>query len=238
MRIGNVFCILIFVGFVNVLPRAADAFDITGGRPWADRTGPGVTLSLGFNNCLDEYCDDVWDTALSIGSHVGFYYQIIPNAAIYVDVHMGHIRSDMDGRDDDSGFMFQSNAGGEFHLPITGWVAPYFGFGIGFAYVGVWGDVTRPGFLPNDDFHHALFGFNFDLKFGANFYPFSRLPTFGLGPIFRFGFPIWTKACGEYNGVDECDDIDELNVGFNPMGIDDDDDPVLFFFGVNAKYGF
>ncbi|MCP4603877.1 MAG: hypothetical protein GY847_25715 [Proteobacteria bacterium] len=231
-----------FSALVTVSPNEADAYDITGGSAWANRVGPGLSFSLGLNGCLRDQCDDEWDTGVSIGSTVGIYYRAIPNLVIFIETHIGHIPVDAEEEfpfldvDNDNGMVLQVTGGAEFHIPLTGWVAPYFGFGMGYAYAGVWGEIDRP-VGGNDDFHFSLHGIDFQLRFGADFYPFSRVPNFSLGPIFLMSFPYWPKACREVDSIDdgdrECDDVDDMDLFF-----DDDETPFIFYFGISGRYGF
>jgi len=245
MVFDKIFFAAAFVVIVSMLPFSANAFDITGGAPWQARVGPGLSASVGINGCLRDYCDDAWDTGASIGATVGFFYRIIPNLVVFAEIHTGHIPADFDGNrwggwadvDNDNGLAFQVTGGAEFHLPLAGWVAPYMGFGMGFAYLGVWGEVDD---LPGDqdgDFHGSLRGLDFQLKFGADFYPFSRVPNLSLGPVFNLGLPYWIKGCWKQDfGPDddeECDDVDD-----EPFDIDDDETPFILYFGVLLRYGF
>jgi hypothetical protein len=228
--------VLFFVGFY-VWAQKANAFDMTGGQVWRDRVGPGLSFSLGINGCAREYCDDVWDTGASIGATVGFLYRIIPNLVVFVDIHTGHIPTDFDSGDSaldvdhDNGFAFQVTGGAEFHLPITGWLAPYGGFGMGFAYLGVWGEYDLP---DNPEFHSSLRGLDFQMRFGADFFPFSRVPNLSMGPALFLGLPFWITMCSESDNSDEeCDEPDDM-VG----NIYDDDLPFIVYFGVMGKYMF
>lgn len=224
--------VLIISAVLAVLAASVEsrAWSIRGDRIWAQRTGPGVSFSMGLNNCTDDYCDDFWDTNTSIGAFVGFYYQIITNAAVYVDIHTGHLGVDMDGRNDDAGLMFHVSGGGEFHVPIVGWASAFTGFGIGFAYLGAWTEWDRVG-DDDEEEHFALFGFNFDLKFGGLFYPFSRVPHLGFGPILRFSIPKWIRHCydnfREAGGRDDCSEPEEFR--------DDDDLPRMVYFGIMGR---
>ncbi|MDJ0765467.1 MAG: hypothetical protein QNJ97_20975 [Myxococcota bacterium] len=235
----NIFILMISL-LLTVLPSAGAAFDVTGGHTWYNRTGPGLSFSLGINGCAREYCDDVWDTGASIGATLGFFYRVIPNLVIFADIHTGHIPVDYDSGlpfgvgdlDDDNAFVFQATAGAEFHLPITGWLAPYAGFGMGFAYMGVWGDIEGGG-----DLHGSLRGVDFQLRFGADFFPFSRIDNLSFGPALYFGLPYWSKMCYEVESDlvnnDDCDDPDDM------VGDDYDDElPFIVYFGIMGKYHF
>ncbi len=230
MKMKKIAAIAFAVLAVTLVVETGQAFDITGGSAWRRRTGPGLSFGLGLNNCLRDICsdNDYLDTRASIAAMIGFFYRIIPNLVIYVDVQTGHVGVNARGADDDNAFMFHASAGGEFHLPLTGWVAPYTGFGMGFAYLGAWWKIA------GDDYHVALLGLNFDLKIGADFFPFSSVPNLSLGPIFRFGFPVWITGCqDEEYWEDKCDDVDDIGY-FD----DEDDRPHLFFTGVIGRYKF
>ncbi len=239
MKIKKAISTLCFAAFIIGMPSAALAFDITGGPAWRNRVGPGLSFGLGLNGCARDYCDRDLDTGASIGATFGFFWRIIPNLVVFGELHTGHIPADMDRYagiwdvDNDNVFAFQATGGAEFHLPLTGWVAPYAGFGMGFAYLGIWGDFD----IDNDEeFHGSLRGLDFQLRFGADFYPFSRVPSLSLGPVFYFGLPYWVKACWEQefgDGDRECDDPDD-----EPFDLDDDDTPFIVFIGVGMRYGF
>ncbi len=237
MQMRKAISVLCFVAFIIGTPRTALAFDVTGGSTWQDRVGPGISFSVGLNGCARDYCDDVWDTGVSIGATVGFFWRIIPNLVVFGEMHTGHIPADADrfyrlGEvDNDNAFAFQATAGAEFHLPLTGWVAPFAGFGMGFAYLGLWGEYDTV--ISDEEFHNSLRGLDFQLRFGADFYPFSRVSSLSLGPVFFFGLPYWTNACWEVDGDRECDDPDDL-----PFDIDDDDTPFIIYIGVGMRYGF
>ncbi|MCP4679679.1 MAG: porin family protein [Deltaproteobacteria bacterium] len=242
MALGKVFFAAAFIVVISVLPVSASAFDITGGAPWQARVGPGLNFSLGLNGCLRDFCDDTLDTSVSIGATAGFFYRIIPNLVVFGEIHTGHIPTDIGDTvfgfgadvDSDNGFAFQLTGGAEFHLPLAGWVAPYMGFGMGFAYLRVGGEVDYPG-NENEDFHGSLKGLDFQLRFGADFYPFSRVPNLSLGPILNVGMPLWLEQCIDDGDDEECDDPDDFP---EPWEIDDDDTPFIVFFGVQMRYGF
>ncbi|MCP4602918.1 MAG: hypothetical protein GY847_20785 [Proteobacteria bacterium] len=215
--------------------RGTNNWDLTGGPPWENRTGPGIMIAVGGNDCTDEHCDDMWDTSFfgSIAGTIGFFYRIIPNLVLLVDIHFGYVNTDMkinEGRDkysldDDSGFLFQAVGGAEFHGPITGWLDAYVGLGIGFSLLNTRGD------KPNNsgEYHESLRGVNFELRTGVDIYPFSRIPTFGTGPFFRLGLPYWAKGCIQDGNLESCNDPDDMS--FNAL-------PFLVHFGLAFKYGF
>lgn len=225
----------LLVAFLVAAPSGAVAFDITGGPVWQNRVGPGISFSLGLNGCMREYCDDEWDTGVSIGATVGFLYRIIPNLVVFADIHTGHIPVDYESPvdvDNDNAFVFQITGGAEFHLPVTGWLSPYFGFGMGFAYLGVWGEFDLQ---DNPEFHGSLRGLDFQLRTGADFFPFSRLPSFSLGPAIYWSLPYWITMCQESDLDDgeECDDPEDMV----PENLDDDL-PFILYFGIAGKYTF
>jgi hypothetical protein len=229
----------LFIVFSVAAPLKAHAFDVTGGQVWHNRVGPGLSFSLGLNGCLRDYCDDVWDTGASIGSTVGFFYRIIPNLVVFADLHTGHIPVDYDSPvdvDKDNGFVFQATGGAEFHLPVTGWVAPFAGFGMGFAYLGVWG---KYDIQNSPEFHGSLRGLDFQLRFGADFFPFSQAPSLSIGPVLYWSIPHWITMCSKDERInyDECDDPDDMldNAFLNNY---DDDLPFILYFGVAGKYKF
>lgn len=215
------------------------SFDITGGPAWQLRTGPGVMLSLGGNTCLREFCDEVWDTGFfgSFGASYGFFYRIIPNAVAFAELHTGYIHTEREidpsaeKLKDDGGFLFQLTVGGEFHLPVTGWLDPYAGLGIGFAHLGLSADYKNQ---PGDEIRDSLNGFNFEMRVGVDVYPISSIPTLGIGPQMRMGFVAWPDGgvCSD-NGMlglkDACGDDSELK---------GEERPFLFHLGLAAKYAF
>ncbi len=215
------------------------AFDITGGPAWQLRTGPGVMLTLGGNTCLREYCDEVWDTGFfgSFGASYGFFYRIIPNAVAFAELHTGYIHTEREidplGNPlrDDGGFLFQLTVGGEFHLPVTGWLDPYAGLGIGFAHLGLDAEYKDQ---KNDTIKDSFNGFNFEMRVGVDVYPISSLPTLGVGPQMRLGLVAWPDqgVCSDNDltGLEDQCGNDSAAVGA--------DRPFLFHLGLAAKYGF
>ena len=235
---------IILMTILLATPTATKAFDVTGGRAWEDRVGPGLTVSIGLNGCARGYCDEVWGTGASFGSTVGFYWRVIPNLVIFGDSHFGHIPVDVRHsryfRDWDvyheTGFVFQTTGGAEFHLPITDWVAPYAGMGIGFAYLGMWGDDYTH--RVHRGFHYSLRGIDFQMRFGADFYPFKKVPQLGIGPLLQVGIPAWITACYEqdWDGYKRCDDPDSLALG--DIRVRDGYSPIIVYFGAGMRYGF
>jgi hypothetical protein len=226
---------------VTLAPKQSSAFDITGGSVWENRVGPGIAVGLGLNGCVDGICRRDWGTRYSIGGIVGFHYRLIPNVVVFGDIHAGHIGVDYDYAqwdvEKDNGFIFEVNAGGEFHVPITGWLAPYAGFGIGWAYVGSWAHTS------NNDYHFRFTGLDLQPRIGADFFPFSQVENLSLGLALFLSFPVWIRACAEDDGDQECnhpDEADDINAG--PINLVPsnrrDDLPKLVFFGILAKYWF
>jgi len=213
----------------------AGAFDVTGGMTWQDRTGPGFGAALGINGCTRDWCDD-WDTTASIGTVLEFFWRVIPNVVIFFDLHIGHIPADADAFfvDDDDVMALQLTTGAEFHLPVAAWVAPYIGLGFGYAFWGVWGESDVMG-LMSEDFYLGLHGVDFQLRFGADFYPFSSMHNLAIGPALYVGMPYWVEMCIDIDkGIDECDEPDDM------MGYDTDQEdlPIIVFFGGMLRYGF
>lgn len=228
-RIFTCFVIAICLTIFQAAP--AEAWEFTGGAPWQNRVGPGIMLGMGGNSCTGETCDD-FDIEFggSFGATVGFFYRVIPNLSLFADVHFGYLNSDIDLLDDDSGFLFQGIAGAELHIPLTDWLDTYLGLGLGYAYL------AGNGESGSADGHLDLKGFDFELRFGTDVYPFSRVPTLGAGLLFRFGMPVWLEACQEidtpFGDSSRCDDPDEF------AWFDDDEPPFLVHFGMALKYGF
>jgi hypothetical protein len=208
---------------------------IDGGEPWQNRVGPGVQLAIGGNTCTDDFCDSTMDVKFfgSFGSTVGFFYRIIPNVVAFGDLHFGYIRTNYDGGlEKDRGFLFQFTLGGEFHAPITGWLDAYLGLGLGYALLRFKGETDAWG-----EQVLSYRGLNIELKIGADVYPLSSLPTFGVGLQFRYGFAAWIRACVKYEDDDEfyCSkpEVQEAE-GMDNIA----QDPFLIFFGIAARYGF
>jgi hypothetical protein len=211
-------------------------WSITGGKAWEDRVGPGVMLALGGNTCTDDYCDDTLDVKLigSFGSTIGFYYRLIPNLVFFADLHFAYMNTDYtDLLKDDRGFLFQVTGGAEFHAPFTGWFEAYLGAGVGFALLRAKGNTLSGDFKRVE----SLRGVNIEMKIGADVYPFSRVPTLGMGPLFKMGFAIWPTACVEMDGDRWCDSPDVVSEQDDDMG-DVDETPFIIFIGLSAKYGF
>jgi hypothetical protein len=230
--------VVLFCAVTAAALPASALWVITGGEVWAKRTGPGITLALGGNTCTDDYCDSDIDVKLigSFGSTLGFYYRLMPNLGLYADFHVGYVNTNYNGGvdviKDDKGFIFQTTFGAAFHAPITGWLDAYVGLGLGYALLRF-----KANYDDRWDMVLSLRGFNTELKIGADVYPISSAPTFGVGPIFRLGFTAWPKACVKQDdedfvcrGTDEHDDLD----GFDRL----DNTPFLIFVGLQARYGF
>jgi hypothetical protein len=213
-------------------------WDITGGQSWEGRTGLGLMIGVGGNDCTDDYCTELWDTRFfgSIGGFVGVFYRLIPNLSVFADFHLGYINTDTSWGEDDGGMLIQLIAGGEFHAPITGWLDAHLGLGLGFAHLRTQTERADGGAAGS-----RLNGFDIELRFGTDVYLFSAVPTLGLGPYFKLGFPIWLGQCVEGLGpsgeVDECGDPGSFDDLGQP-GLKQDDLPFLVHFGLGAKYGF
>ncbi|MDD5309260.1 MAG: outer membrane beta-barrel protein [Deltaproteobacteria bacterium] len=230
---------------ITAAAQSTIAWDITGGREWQNRTGPGIMAGIGGNDCTDHYCDDHrWDTSFfgSIGGTLGFFYRIIPNAAVFVDGDLGYMNTSLDNMDDDKGMLFELVAGGEFHVPATGWLDPYMGFGMGFAYLGGWATTKIHGnqYIHSLDYYESLKGFDFEIKIGVDVYPFSSVPNLALGPMFRLGMPLWLDVCIDIeDGYDECkspDDMEDELQAYRVGDFDKGDLPFLVHFGLYMKY--
>ncbi|MCP4679563.1 MAG: hypothetical protein GY854_29545 [Deltaproteobacteria bacterium] len=247
VRIGVAIAVLLGCLTIShsAMAQRSDSWVLTGGPPWEARVGPGIMLAVGGNDCTNDLCDDVLDTSFfgSIGGTAGFFYRIIPNLVVLLDVHLGHVNTDMisdtgpDEHDleDDRGFLFQAVTGAEFHGPITGWLDTYIGLGIGFAYL------KASGKYNNDDADGDLLlsfrGLDFELRTGVDVYPFSAIPTLGMGVLFRLGMVYWPKACIEHNS-DTFMDQDECRNPDNADWLDDEDLPFLVHLGFAFRYGF
>lgn len=210
-------------------------WSLTGGKPWEDRVGAGVSLAVGGNDCTDDYCDDQLDTRLlgSFGTTLGGFYRIIPNLVVFLDFHVAYMNTDYTALlRDDRGFLFQVTGGAELHTPFTGWFEAYAGLGFGYALLRAKGQRLTDGAERVE----SLRGVNFELKIGADVYLFSRVPTLGFGPLFRLGFVVWPTACVHENKESVCDDPDVLGERDDMAYIDET--PFLVFIGLAARYGF
>lgn len=241
----KILLVLILLGTMGAAtPAAARAkivWDRTGGPVWSQRSGPGIGGVLGINQCLREYCDHHWDTVPSIALTGMFIYRFMPNFAIFVDAHIGHLGARLDPRfyEHDGGVLFGATGGGEFHLPIGTWLDPYVGFGMGYSFLGLFGKYKDVN--SNPDYSMRLHGLNLEMRTGIDFFFVKKAPTFSLGPQFRIGFPVWLKACWGDGPADQCTDPDNLYDNRDPryrLGFHDHESPYLFHFGVAAKYGF
>jgi len=222
-------CLILVISLGIAVSAQAQQWELTGGPPWENRVGPGIMLAIGGNDCTDDFCDDVWDTSFfgSIAGTVGFFYRIIPNVVVLVEIHTGYIKTDAGWVDNDKGFLFEVTPAAEFHGPITGWLDTFIGLGVGFAYLGFWGED-----FVDTNMHHSLRGLNFEVRTGVDVYPFSKVPNLGGGVLFRLGLSYWPKMCVEVRDADECDEPDDLSVDHN------DDLPFLVHLGLTVKYGF
>jgi len=240
MRTGIAAAVLLLVIGLRADPAAAQGVDVgwslTGGESWEGRTGLGLMLGVGGNDCTDDYCSELWDSRFlgSIGGFVGVFYRLIPNLSFFADFHLGYIRTTPSWAEDDRGVLVQITAGGAFHAPITGWLDAHLGLGLGFAHLGMHGTLVDDG----RDAGGKLNGFNIEARFGADVYLFSAVPTLGLGPYFKLGFPIWAKQCVERldqgRQLDECGDAGD----FDEPRLRKEDLPFLVHFGIAARYGF
>ncbi len=233
----NRFITVLFLALMTVTLPAAAQWDITGGEIWAARTGPGVALALGGNTCTDEFCDSILDVKFfpSIAITPEFYYRIIPNVVAFADLHLGYLNTNYnrgEGIRDDKGMIFQITVGGEFHAPITGWLEAYLGLGFGYALLRFKGYNT----VAEWDEVISFRGINTELKIGADVYPISAAPTFGVGLLFRMGFTGWPRVCYKQDDDNfECGSPKEQNIeGFQDL----EDTPFLVFLGLLARYGF
>jgi hypothetical protein len=210
-------------------------WDITGGQSWDGRTGLGLMAGLGGNDCTDDYCSELWDTRFfgSIGGFVGVFYRLIPNLSVFADFHLGYVNTDTSWGEDDGGMLIQFLAGGEFHAPITGWLDAHLGLGIGFAHLR-----THSALDDGTEVRGSLNGFDIEARVGADVYLFSEVPTLGLGPYFKLGFPVWLGQCLEgLGGADGCGDPGDFD-DLGQSGLKKDDLPFLVHFGLAARYGF
>ncbi len=233
--------------FLISSPLAAEQstkWTLTGGPVWEKRTGPGLTLALGGNTCTDDLCDSDLDVNLfgSFAGTFGFMYRVIPNLVVYGDINTAYINTNADwapNLDNDKGFLFQLIVGAEFHVPFTGWLDAYLGLGFGYALLRAKADNT----VTNWEQAISLRGIDFEMKVGADVYPFSRIPTLALGVLFRMGFATWPTIC-LWDGDDmrRCGDPDSLQVvGANDQwnaGTAIDETPFLIFIGINMRYTF
>ena len=71
------------------------------------------------------------------------------------------------------------------------------------------------------------------MRFGADFYPFSRVPALSLGPALFWSLPLWITMCREDEDDEECDDPDDMV----PENLDDDL-PFILYFGIMGKWMF
>jgi opacity protein-like surface antigen len=248
---------VLFLGLCLSVPSVAQesmGWSIQGGKPWRDRMGPGITFAVGGNDCTGNYCDDILDASLigSIAGTLGAYWRFIPNLSAFIDVHAGYVNTDhrdvylmreatsggneLDQRviKDDFGLLVQATAGAQAHFPFTGWFEAYLGFGVGFAMLRSKSNLAGVG-----DFIKTHKGINFELKIGTDFYLFSRIPTFGLGPLFRMGFTVWPSLCIEYEGStmsSSCGNPDaQASDSELPAYADT---PFLIFLGLSGRYAF
>jgi hypothetical protein len=202
---------------------------LDGGAAWRERVGPGLYAGLGGAACDDHWCEGDWDSDLfgSLDAMVGFFYRIRPNWVIFFDVSTGLLPASVHGVDNDHGFLFTTVGGFEFHIPVTGWLDTYAGFGIGFAFLRFSGEIDA----TDTEIKQTLLGVDFELRTGATLYLFSRAPGLGLGPYYQLGLTAWPTYCYDDGDNDECDDVDDDL-------IDEDDLPFVHQVGIELRYGF
>lgn len=210
------------------LPASAGNWQLNGGAPWKQRVGPGLYAGLGGVVCgEDDFCRDhhAWDSHLvgSLDATLGFFWRIIPNAVVFVDVGTALLPASVRGMNHDHGFLFRTVGGAEFHVPITGWVEAYGGFGIGFALLRFRGEIDATDETVKD----TLLGVDFELRTGATFYFFSRAPGLGFGPYYRAGLVFWPTSCHDVDGHEECDEPE-----------DQDHLPFMHHIGLELRYNF
>jgi hypothetical protein len=228
-------------------PFTASSWSIKGGEAWSNRVGPGIHLVIGGNTCTDDYCNYEWDTNMlgSIAATGGFFYRIIPNLVVLGELHTGYINTDNFFFDNAAGFLFQATVAAEYHIPIIDWIDIYFGLGVGYAYLGLWGEwdmdyqvSTNRRWRKEEDYHEALHGINTEFRTGADCYPFKKLPSIGFGFLFRVGFTGWPGACVDGDNVNgKCgnpDDLEKEDLLYSDL----DNLPFLIHIGIAAKYGF
>jgi hypothetical protein len=208
---------------------AAGKWSLDGGEPWKQRVGPGLYAGLGGVGCgTDQFCTDhdSWHSHLvgSLDGIVGFQYRIIPNVVVFFDLSTALLPATSDAYDHDRGFLFRTVAGGEFHVPIIGWLEAYAGFGIGFAFLRFRGETEGNNHALVKD---TLLGVDFELRTGATVYLFSKAPGLGFGPYYRAGLVFWPNACHDVEGDETCDEPH-----------DQEDLPFLHHVGIELRYVF
>jgi hypothetical protein len=194
------------------LPAVAGNWQLDGGESWRQRVGPGLYAGLGGVGCgEDRFCNDhdAWNSRLvgSLDGTVGFFWRIIPNVVVFIDLSTALLPASARGMDNDRGFLFRTVGGAEFHVPIVDWLEAYAGFGIGFAFLRFRGEPYHSDQTVKD----TLLGVDFELRTGATVYPFSRAPGLGFGPYYRAGLAYWPTSCHEVDGDERCDDPDDQN---------------------------
>lgn len=208
-------------------------YDITGGRVWEDRVGPGIMGTVGANGCDNGFCQNEWDTRFwgSFGSSVAFFYRFIPNFVLLGEMHFGFLNTHRRNYPDQRSFLLQTTVAGEFHLPFFNWLAAYWGLGLGYVYLGMWSD--NPHDPRFDDVHVGLHGLNFEFRTGADFYPWRKVPNLGIGPFLRVGVPLWLRECHDGQGerIEGC-------IGAADISYRRDVLPVLYTAGGAIKYSF
>ena len=106
------------------LPAAAGNWQLDGGEAWRQRVGPGLYAGLGGVGCgEDHFCNDhdAWDSSLigSLDGTVGFFWRIIPNVVVFIDLSTALLPASARGMDSDRGFLFRTVGGAEFHVPMA-----------------------------------------------------------------------------------------------------------------------
>lgn len=219
---------------------AEGGWTLDGGPVWQKRTGPGASLALGGTTCTGDFCDTTLDVNLfgSFAGTFGFFYRVIPNFVAFAEINTSYINTGMMEMQEDKGFLFQFVVGGEFHLPVTGWLDPYLGFGFGYALLRA--KAYNPGQGEEEEEVVSYRGVDLEMKLGVDVFPFSQVPNLSLGVLFRMGFPVWTSACIRGDVTEKyCTDPEVLVNTMPVTGWDYvDQTPFLVFIGLTAKYVF
>jgi hypothetical protein len=132
----------------------------------------------------------------------------------------------------DKGFVFIFLLGAKFHLPVTGWLDPYLGLGIGPIILNAKGDAA------GSSTRHSWRGFDIEMRTGANVYLWSvgALKNLSFGPYFKWDFAIWPKVCIKTSGDTVCSSPSEAasDTGISAFN----DKPFIFQVGAEAQYKF
>ncbi len=231
---------MLLAGVFLSLPVTAWGWNFHGGDIWKERTGPGVSLAIGGNDCTNKHCSELWDSHLvgSIAATLGFNWRVFPNLSVYLDGHIGYLNTDynfLEGYadiDDDRGMLVQGIAGAAFHLPVNGWLDLNLGFGLGYAMV------RFTGFNRGQDYSVTYKGVDFEFKMGGDFYLFSNVPTLAIGPLFRLGLAVWPSVCIEDQASGVSEDCGKPDSQGRDWGSSFGETPFLIFLGVSTRYGF